>query len=73
MISIDELMTLRSNATSGKWKVVVNNLNTEDFTYTRYFIENKDGKVISRDCLKSDVEYIVTACNYISELIKKKN
>ena len=71
MTSIDELMEMRSNVTSGNWKVVVNNLNTEDFTYTRYFIENEAGEVISRDCLKSDAEYIVNACNSIPILIQK--
>ena len=71
MTSIDEFIKMRNNATSGTWKVVVNNLSTDDFTYTRNFIENEFGEVISRDCLKSDAEYIVNACNSIPILIQK--
>lgn len=71
MMSIDELMTMERNATPGTWRVVVNNLYTDNFTYTRHFIENGSGEIISRYCKKSDAEYIVNACNQIPVLIQK--
>lgn len=37
MMSIDELMTMERNATPGTWRVVVNNLYTDNFTYTRHY------------------------------------